>query len=148
MESTLNILKGTHPGLYLARELNKRKLNQRKLALEINEHPQTLNAVIKQKRSITTALALKLENQLGLSEGFLAILQTYHDIEQLKSKSNAKPDLSKFSKSTFWDTDIPKIDWQKMKASVIERVMSYGTEEEKEEIRRFYGESDIQFDLK
>jgi len=70
MESTLNILKGTHPGLYLARELNKRKLNQRKLALEINEHPQTLNAVIKQKRSITTALALKLENQLGLSEGF------------------------------------------------------------------------------
>jgi len=78
----------------------------------------------------------------------LAILQTYHDIEQLKSKSNAKPDLSKFSKSTFWDTDIPKIDWQKMKASVIERVMSYGTEEEKEEIRRFYGESDIQFDLK
>jgi len=144
MESTLDIIKGTHPGLYLSRELNKRNLNQRQLALEINEHPQTLNAVLKQKRSITTALALKLENQLGLSEGFLAILQTYHDIDKLKSKTHPKPDLSKFSKSTFWDTDIAKIDWQKMKDAVVKRVISYGTEEEKEEIRRFYGDVKIQ----
>jgi hypothetical protein len=40
----------------------------------------------------------------------------------------------------FWDTDINMIDWQGQKRAVIERVIERGSEEEKGEIKRFYGE--------
>jgi hypothetical protein len=39
----------------------------------------------------------------------------------------------------FWDTDINKIDWERQKKAVIERVWERGTEEEQNEIIRYYG---------
>jgi hypothetical protein len=50
-----------------------------------------------------------------------------------------EPDLSKLRKSLFWDTDIEKIDWNKHRQYVIERVMERGTEAEKIMINEFYG---------
>jgi antitoxin HigA-1 len=81
--------------------------------LSINEHPQTLNAITKGKRNLNTALALKIEEKLGLEEGSLAILQTYYDIRKEKEKQvQETPDLSKLRKALFWDTDFNKINWQ------------------------------------
>jgi hypothetical protein len=40
----------------------------------------------------------------------------------------------------FWDTDINGIDWFGQRRAVIERVIERGNDEEKAEIRRFYGE--------
>lgn len=54
--------------------------------------------------------------------------------------SNATPDLSRLRPGLFWDTDINTIDWQGQKRAVIERVIERGSEEEKAEIKRFYGE--------
>ena len=42
MKSTLEIVKGVHPGKMIERELLKRKINKRQFALSINEYPQTL----------------------------------------------------------------------------------------------------------
>ena len=132
--------KGIHPGIILDRELKKRSIKQRPFALSLNEHPQTFNAITKGKRGISTALALKIEYELGLEEGTLVILQAYYDIQKIKAKNYHKtPNLSILSKSLFWDTDIKNIDWERQYRAVIRRVFERGNEADKEEIIRFYG---------
>lgn len=139
MNDILKHIKGMHPGKYLERELNKREYNQRRFAIAIDEHPQTLNAIIKGNRSMNTNLSLKIEDKLDLEEGFLMTLQVFYDIKQSKIDLNYKPDLSKIMKVTFWDTTLDKIDWKAHKEFVIKRIFSYGNNEEQEEILRFYG---------
>ena len=141
--------KGIHPGIVLKRELEKRSLKQRPFALSINEHPQTLNAITKGKRNLNTALALKIEEKLGLEEGALAILQTYYEIKKEKENQvQETPDLSKLRKALFWDTDFNKINWQEKSKAVINRVFQRGNEIEKEEITRFYGKEKVEVALK
>lgn len=137
---TLQLLKGLHPGTYLASELQKRKIKPGQLALSIGEYPQTLSAIMKGRRAMNTPLSLKLEQTLGLSEGFLMTLQVYHEIKKQKETLNKKsqPDLSKFRKSLFWDTRLENIDWIAQKNAVIERIMQRGNTQEQEEIKRFY----------
>lgn len=136
--------KGIHPGIVVKRELKKRAIKQRPFAISIEEHPQTLNAITDGKRNLNTALALKIEDKLGLEEGTLAILQTYYDMDKAKEKLGSKtPDLSLLRKSLFWDTDITQIDWQNQSKAVIRRVLERGNETEKSEIRRFYGRQKV-----
>lgn len=144
MKTYLEKYKGIHPGIILDRELKKRALQQRPFALSIGEHPQTLNAITKGKRKLNTALALKIEEKLGLEEGTLAVLQTYFDINVEKSKlKQISPNLYKLRKSLFWDTDINKIDWTKQYKAVIQRIFERGNETERKEIIRFYGQEKI-----
>ena len=145
MKSRLEILKGLHPGVLIDKELKKRKISGGRFALSINEYPQTLSAIINGRRSVNLPLSLKIEKELGYDEGFLMSLQLHHDIKVLKQKESAKykPDLSKFRKVIFWDTDIDKIDWLKNKRAVIERVFERGNETEKEEVIRIYGQKEV-----
>jgi antitoxin HigA-1 len=139
MKDILNIIKGVHPGKFVGRELKKRDYSQRQFAIAIGEHPQSLNAIINGRRNMNTDLSLKIEQNLGLEEGFLMTLQVFYDIKQSKIDLNYKPDLTKIRKGTFWDTSIEKIDWKLMKIAVIKRILSYGNNEEIDEINRFYG---------
>lgn len=143
MKSKLDILKGVHPGKFIERELQKRNISKRQLALSIDEYPQTLGSIIKGSRNMNVPLSLKIEQKLGFDEGFLMTLQVFHDIKQAKKDINYKPDLSKFRKGIFWDTTFDRIDWKLMKNSVIKRVFSYGNAEEQEEITRFYGKKEV-----
>lgn len=132
--------KGIHPGIVLDRELKKRSIKQRPFALSLEEHPQTFNAIIKGKRGINTALALKIERELGLEEGTLVLLQAYYEIQKIKEKeSKNTPNLNLLSKALFWDTDIQHIDWERQYRAVIQRVFERGNENDKNEIIRFYG---------
>lgn len=136
------LIKGLHPGIILERELKERKLSKGPFALSINEYPQTLGAITKGKRNMNTTLALKIENALGMPEGFLMMLQVYYDIREEKKKDRKSlPDLSKIRPSLFWDTDISKIDWRRQQRAVIQRVLERGNTIEVEEIKRFYGEA-------
>jgi antitoxin HigA-1 len=149
MKSRISVIKGIHPGFVLERELKKRKLAKSRFALSVNEYPQTLVSITKGKRSMNTVLAMKIEHALGLEEGYFMILQVYHDIEQEKRRQHTeKPDLTKLRRVVFWDTDMDKIDWQKHKSSVINRVFERGNAEEKKEITRFYGQETINALLK
>lgn len=140
MNEYIERYKGIHPGKVLQRELEKRKMKQRQLAQEIGEHPQTLNAIIQGKRSVTISMSLKIENKLGMEEGVISILQTYYDIARQKQKmSNSHPDLSLIRPVLFWDTNFDLIDWQKQSQAVIKRVFELGNQAEKAEIIRFYG---------
>jgi antitoxin HigA-1 len=144
MNKELEILKGIHPGIILDRKIKARKLSKGRFALMINEYPQTLGAITKGKRSMNTALALKIEQELNLPEGFLMTLQVFYEIKQAKRKiEKARPDFSKLRRGLFWDTDMDRIDWQQQKRAVIQRVFERGNSTEKEEITRFYGDSEI-----
>jgi antitoxin HigA-1 len=146
MQNELSILKGIHPGIILDRKLKERKLAKRPFALSINEHPQTLGAITKGQRGMNTALALKIEHALGLEEGYLMILQIFYEIKEEKRRQheNYHPDFSRIRRGLFWDTDINKIDWQAQRRAVIERILERGNDQEKDEIKRFYGESAVQ----
>ena len=133
--------KGIHPGAIIDRELKKRNLSQRSFALSLPEHPQSFNAMIKGKRKLNTALALRIEHALGLEEGALLMLQMFYDIKEEKRKVALAnhPDFSILRKILFWDTDIHSIDWDRYYKAVTERVFERGDASEKEEIIRFYG---------
>lgn len=137
----IEILKGLHPGLFLQRELGNRKLKSGQFAESIGEHPQTLSAIIRGRRSMNTSLSLRIEQALGLEEGFLMTLQVYYDIAEEKRKlsQNHRPDLTKLRPTLFWDTSLDKIDFTAHSRYVINRVFERGTEEEIKEIIRFYG---------
>ena len=148
MSTLIEKYKGIHPGIILERLLSQKGISQRPFALSIGEYPQTINAITKGKRKLNTALALKIENKLNLEEGSLALLQTYFDIKEEKSKLKQNtPDLNLLRKSLFWDTDISKIDWQQQSIAVIKRVFERGNAIEKEEIKRFYNSAKIKVAL-
>lgn len=145
MISNIDIIKGIHPGIILERELKNRKLPKRIFAQSINEFPQTITTITKGKRRMNPALSLKIEQVLGLEEGYFMVLQAYCDIAQEKKKlsENYHPNLSKIRSVIFWDTDIELIDWEKNKTAVIYRVFERGNEEEIQEIIRFYGKEKV-----
>ena len=140
----LEILKGIHPGFVLERKLKEYGLKKSPFALSIGEYPQTLTAITKGKRDIPISLALKIEEALALEEGYFAILQMYYNIRREKrKKGDAKPDMSKFRRILFWDTDINRIDWQSQARAVIQRVFERGNDQEKRAITDYYGRNKI-----
>ena len=145
MINELEILKGIHPGIVLERKLKEIKLSKGRFALLIKEYPQTLGAITKGKRSMNTPLALKIEKELDLTEGFLMTLQVFYEIKQEKHKLLEKehPDYAILRRGLFWDTDMEKIDWHRQKRAVIQRIFERGNNKEKMEITRFYGEAEI-----
>ncbi len=147
MNAKIEILKGLHPGLFLQRELGNRKLKSGQFAESIGEHPQTLSAIIRGRRSINTPLSLRIEQALGLEEGFLMTLQVYYDIdiaeEKRKLSQSHRPGFTKFRSTIFWDTAIDNIDFTTHSRYVINRVFERGNEEEIQEVIRFYGRDAI-----
>jgi len=146
IEKNITLLKGIHPGIVLERELKKRKLPKRRIALTIGEYPQLLGDITKGKRRINPALSIRLGDALGIDESFFAVLQAYYDIEQQKRKQalNDRPNLKLLRPVLFWDTDINSINWEKSKASVIRRTFERGNDQEIMEIIRFYGKKEVQ----
>ena len=145
MNATIEILKGLHPGLFLQRELNKRKLRSGHFAESIGEHPQTLSAIIRGRRSMNIPLSLRIEKAVGVEEGFLMTLQVHFDISEEKRRLSEKnrPNCNKFRPTLFWDTSFEHIDFIAHKRYVINRVFERGTEEEILETIRFYGKDTI-----
>ena len=145
MNDELSLLKGLHPGFILDRKLKERKIAKGPFAISLKEYPQTLSAITKGKRNMNTSLALKIEHALGLMEGFFMTLQIFYEIkeEKLKQSGNAHPDFLKLRPGLFWDTDINKIDWNRQRRAVIQRVFERGNDDEKAEITRFYGDDAV-----
>lgn len=137
----ISLIKGIHPGVIVERELKKRKLSKSRFALSLQEYPQVLGEITKGKRKMNIPLALKIESALGFEEGYLMMLQLFYDIKQEKQKLKQanRPDMSKFRPIVFWDTKMDNIDWIAQKRAIIKRVLERGNEQEKEEVKRFYG---------
>jgi len=65
MSTLIEKYKGIHPGIILERLLSQKGISQRLFALSICAYPQTINAIIKGKRKLNIALALKVEKKLN-----------------------------------------------------------------------------------
>ena len=98
MISKIELLKGIHPGVYLARELQRRELRGGTLASRIGAYRQNLNAILQGRRNMNLPLSLKIEQELDLPEGFLMTLQLHYDIARTKREQYAgqHPDRTKF----------------------------------------------------
>ncbi len=141
----LDKVKGLHPGIILNREIEERKIKKKELANSIDEYPQTISAILNQKRGINPKLSIKLARFFNTYPDYFMYLQASHDIletEKLISKS-CSPDKSKIRQAVFWDTNMMKIDWQKQKTAVIKRIFERGNEKEISEIINFYGKNKV-----
>jgi addiction module HigA family antidote len=139
MKSHLNILKGLHPGLFLDKTIKEKGIKKGQLALDCREYPQTLTAITKGRRDMNTELSLKLENALGLEEGFLMTLQVFYDIKEAKKKQRI--DHPGIRKVVFWDIDMNDLNWKDQYSFIINRVFERGNETEKMAINNYYGQA-------
>ncbi len=142
-------IKGVHPGAILKREIKLRGIKNKELAHSIDEHAQTISAILNEKRGINPKLSIKLGEQLGVDKDYFMILQASYDVKMAKKSILSKsPNLNKIRKALFWDTDINKIDWDKNKTAVLRRIFERGNEKEIEEIISFYGFKTVKNELK
>lgn len=83
-------------GFTLAQELKSRQISQREFAKTIEMQATHLNEILKGKRNITPAIALKLENALGIKASFWMNLQSQYecDLQRIK-RENTKAERPK-----------------------------------------------------
>ena len=74
----------THPGWLLNRELKAREIKQKEFAYDICMQPTMLNEILKEKRAITTEIALSLEKALDIPAKFWMDLQIQYDIDVVR----------------------------------------------------------------
>ncbi|MBR5973454.1 MAG: XRE family transcriptional regulator [Paludibacteraceae bacterium] len=129
-------------GAILDRIIRQQKRTKVDVASSAHMIPQRLNDLIKGTRRFTPKNSMDLEHSLNIGiAGFFYMIQAKHDIYEEQKKVNmlSTPDLSKLTKTTFWDVDINKIDWTKCATWAISRVLEYGNSDEIKEIKKFYG---------
>lgn len=143
-------VKGIHPGAILKREIKNRGLKNKDLADRVNEHPQTISAILNEKRGINPKLSIKLGQQFNVADDYFMLLQASYDVknERIKVKNIKNPAPRNIRKVLFWDTAFEKIDWVKNKKAVIKRLFERGNEKEIQEICNFYGKKTIEKELK
>ena len=141
-------IKGVHPGAILKRELKILCIKGSELANIIQEHKQTISAVLNKRRAINPALSVKLAHFFKVAPDYFMLLQASYDVKELILKDQKQaPNLSHFRKSLFWDTSLHTIDWEQQKRAVIQRVLERGNEKEINEILTFYGRELISKEL-
>ena len=68
-------------GVIIRDRLSQIGMSQAELAQKAGEYPQTLSAIVRGTRAMTTPLSLKLDKALGFDSGTLAIAQTRFQIK-------------------------------------------------------------------
>ena len=146
----INRVKGVHPGAVLEREFVRLGIKKSVFALSIGVYPGIISDITRLRRGFNASLAIKIERALGIEEGYFMILQAYYKIDQEKRKESAllpKPDLNKLRKGLFWDVNLDKLNFQKRKRFVIQRIFERGNDEEISEIIGFYGKNECKIIL-
>lgn len=75
-----------HPGKILEEELEARGLIKSAFAMELKIYPSHFSDILKGKRHISAAVALKLERALGISAEFWMRLQAEYDLKVERQK--------------------------------------------------------------
>lgn len=79
-----------HPGEFIADELEARGLSQRELARRAGRPYQSLNQIIRGRKSVTADTALDLELALGISAQTWLNLQMAYDLTVARNERAAK----------------------------------------------------------
>lgn len=149
MLPNLTKIKGVHPGAILRRELKIQGLKGSELANSINEHKQTISAILNKRRDINPKLSIKLSKRFSVDEDYFMILQASYDVRiTMESEIKNTPNINNIRKVIFWDTDFNKIDWDKNITSIVKRILERGNQKEINEIISFYGRKVISIEVK
>ena len=70
-----------HPGMMIKPELEERGISQKEFAKMLGTQPSHLSEVLNGKRALTTELAVKIENAIGLPAKILLSAQTQYELE-------------------------------------------------------------------
>ena len=70
-----------HPGMMIKPELDERGISQKEFAKMLGTQPSHLSEVLNGKRTLTTELAVKIENAIGLPAKILLSAQTQYELE-------------------------------------------------------------------
>ena len=70
-----------HPGMMIKPELEERGVSQKDFAKMLGTQPSHLSEVLNGKRALTTELAVKIENTIGLPAKILLSAQTQYELE-------------------------------------------------------------------
>lgn len=133
-------------GAVIDRIRTKEHLTQRELAERSGIYYQRINDFIAGRRRISPEQSLQLEKAFGIEQQcFFYQIQTNHEIFSAIKRllEKALPDVSKYRKALFWDTDFENLDWQHNSSWIIQRVFDYGNEEEIKETIRYYGKTRV-----
>ncbi len=144
----LTKIKGVHPGAVLRRELKIQGLKGSQLARSIDEHKQTISAILNKRRDINPKLSIKLSKQFNVEDDYFMLLQASYDVK-LATESEVKrtPNINKIRRVIFWDTTFDKIDWDKNRSAIIKRILERGNKTEINEIISFYGKQIISHEI-
>ena len=77
-----------HPGMMIKPELVERGISQKAFAKTIGVQPSHLSEVLNGKRALTTELAMKIEDAIGLPAKILLAAQAQYNVEISKTKQN------------------------------------------------------------
>lgn len=143
-------VKGIHPGAILKRELKKQNIKGVSLAKTLEEYPQTINAILNERRGVNPKLSIKLGAFFGIEDDYFMLLQAAHEVEKIASAVlRPAPSIAdKIRKSLFWDTDFEQIDWHKNRRAVIQRILERGNEAEIKALIGYYGIETIRKEIK
>lgn len=134
-------------GAVLNRIMTKEGISQSQLAERSGIVRQRICDYLANRRRVTVEASLNLEKALQIDiKGFFYLIQANHDIYTCM-KEQAKcyhPDLTRYRKALFWDTDVEQLDWNKNSHWIIQRVFEYGNEDEIQETIRFYGKESVE----
>lgn len=144
----ISIVKGIHPGAILKRELKIRGIKAKELAVALTEYPQTISAIMHEKRGITPSLSIKLGETFDVPSDYFMLLQASYEVSETTKKTKLEIAKPAIRKALFWDTDVEKIDWVKQRKAVIKRVFERGNKSEIETIIQFYGKEIVKEELK
>ena len=77
-----------HPGMMIKPELVERGISQKAFAKTIGVQPSHLSEVLNGKRALTTELAMKIEDAIGLPAKILLAAQAQYNVEISKTTQN------------------------------------------------------------
>lgn len=77
-----------HPGMMIKPELVERGISQKAFAKTIGVQPSHLSEVLNGKRVLTTELAMKIEDAIGLPAKLLLAAQAQYNVEISKTTQN------------------------------------------------------------
>ncbi len=77
-----------HPGELLEEELAARRIIKSAFAMDLKIYPSHFSDILKGRRNISAAIALKLEAALGISAEFWIRLQAEYDLKLERQKLN------------------------------------------------------------
>jgi antitoxin HigA-1 len=137
-------ISGIHPGAILRYALKQQNCSGVALAELIHEHPQTISAIMNERRGINPLLSIKLARHLGVENDYFMLLQAAWEVKQAANKTIAPPPAPKLSRELFWDTRFEHIHWQQQAPAVIQRVLERGRAADLKELLKYYGAPQIQ----